>query len=101
MSSKTAPLQNVSFQELYNVVCGAASQNPAEMRAASERLKELLEVSGTCNALQEIALQKTAPLQVRQLSLIQFKNLITNRWRSRKYVSLMCPFSTSQFKLSL
>ncbi|ETW83875.1 hypothetical protein HETIRDRAFT_443980 [Heterobasidion irregulare TC 32-1] len=87
MSSKTAPLQNVSFQELYNVVCGAASQNPAEMRAASERLKELLEVSGTCNALQEIALQKTAPLQVRQLSLIQFKNLITNRWRSRKIIA--------------
>ncbi|THH15375.1 hypothetical protein EW146_g5093 [Bondarzewia mesenterica] len=84
MTSKAASLQHVSPQELYNALCGAASQNPAEMQASSERLKELLELCGSCNALQEIASQKTVLLPVRQLSIIQFKNRISNRWRSRR-----------------
>ncbi|KAL7282456.1 hypothetical protein ACG7TL_003927 [Trametes sanguinea] len=74
----------VSPEELYNVVCGAASQNPAQVQASTTRLKELLEIPGAYDILQEIAATKTLPVQVRQQAIIQFKNAATGHWRSRK-----------------
>ncbi|CDO76254.1 hypothetical protein BN946_scf184470.g12 [Trametes cinnabarina] len=75
---------SVSPEELYNVVCRAASQNPADVQASTARLKELLEIPGAYDILQEIAATKTLPLQVRQQAIIQFKNAATGHWRSRK-----------------
>ena len=76
--------QPVSPEELYSVVCGAASQNPSEVQASTTRLKELLERPGAYDILHEIAAQKSVPLQVRQQAMIQFKNATTGHWRSRK-----------------
>ena len=76
--------QPVSPDELYNVVCAAASQNPTEVQASTARLKDLLEQPGTYDVLHEIAAQKSPPLQVRQQAMIQFKNAAANHWRSRK-----------------
>ncbi|KAI0352893.1 ARM repeat-containing protein [Trametes cingulata] len=74
----------VSPEELFSVVCGAASQNPAEVQASTTRLKELLDVPGAYDLLQEIAATKTVALPVRQQAIIQFKNAATGHWRSRK-----------------
>ncbi|TBU32713.1 ARM repeat-containing protein [Dichomitus squalens] len=76
--------QPVSPEELYNVVCGAASQNPSEVQVSTDRLKDLLERPGAYDILHEIAAQKTVPLQVRQQAMIQFKNATSGHWRSRK-----------------
>ncbi|KAI0677486.1 ARM repeat-containing protein [Trametes maxima] len=54
----------VSPEELFNVVCGAASQNPAQVQASATRLKELLEIPGAYDLLQEIAATKTVALEV-------------------------------------
>ena len=78
--------QQVSPEELYNVICGAASQNPSEVQVSTTRLKELLEIPGAYGFLHEIACQRTLPLQVRQQAIIQFKNAATGHWRSRKWV---------------
>ena len=68
------------------MVCGAASQDPAQVQASTTRLKELLEVPGAYDLLQEIAATKSVTLQVRQQAIIQFKNAASGHWRSRKWV---------------
>ncbi|KAI0832484.1 ARM repeat-containing protein [Trametes gibbosa] len=85
MSPPTQAIQaSVSAEELFNVVCGAASQNPTQVQASTARLKELLDIPGAYDVLQEIAASKTVALQVRQQAIIQFKNAATGHWRSRK-----------------
>ncbi|KAL1944202.1 hypothetical protein VTO73DRAFT_3387 [Trametes versicolor] len=79
-----APPPTVSPEELFNVVCGAASQNPGQVQASTTRLKELLDIPGAYDLLHEIAATKTVALQVRQQAIIQFKNAATGHWRSRK-----------------
>ncbi|TFK55905.1 ARM repeat-containing protein [Heliocybe sulcata] len=80
-------IQNVDPQELYDVICGASSQDPALMERSSFRLKSMLDYFGAFDALQEIAAQKSVPLPVRQQSIIQFKNAALSNWRSRRLVS--------------
>jgi Importin-beta N-terminal domain len=75
---------SVSPSELYDVISAAASQDPSRIQASTQRLKEMLQLSGSYDALHEIAAQKSLPLQVRQQSIIQFKNVALIHWRSRK-----------------
>lgn len=78
------PVVHASPEEVFQVITDAASQDPAKMKSSSERLKELLEMTGTFDALSEISVQQTVPLPVRQQAIIQLKNNVTNFWRSRK-----------------
>ncbi|KAI9512244.1 ARM repeat-containing protein [Russula earlei] len=78
--------QHASIQEVYAAVVGAVSQDPKEMNSSAARLKELMEQPGTLDMLQQIAAQKTAPLHIRQLSIIQVKNVVSTLWRSRRLV---------------
>ncbi|KAH9947240.1 ARM repeat-containing protein [Amylocystis lapponica] len=82
-----AVAETYSPDELYNVVCGAASQNPAQMQASAERLKAILQLSGALDTLHEIAAQKPVPLPVRQQAIIQFKNTALGHWRARKLLT--------------
>ncbi|EIN10324.1 ARM repeat-containing protein [Punctularia strigosozonata HHB-11173 SS5] len=86
-AAATAAVETVNPQDVYTVMCAAASQDPIEMQRASTSLILLLEKFGTYDALQEIAATKSVPLPVRQQSMIQFKNAVNNHWRSRKYLS--------------
>ncbi|KAH9062811.1 ARM repeat-containing protein [Lactarius vividus] len=79
-------VRHASIQQVYAVVSGAASQNPKEMSASAARLKELVAQPGTLDLLQQIAAQETAPLHIRQLSIIQVKNVVSTHWRSRRLV---------------
>lgn len=87
MVKPTPSNDRVSPEELYNVLCESASQDPVKMRIASTRLKDMLDQPGSWNLLQEIASQKSVPLPVRQLSALQFKNRALDHWRSRRYAT--------------
>ena len=89
VSMNSEPIQHASIQEVYAAVAGAASQNPKEMSTSAARLKNLMDQPGTLDLLQQIAAQRTAPLQIRQLSIIQVKNVVSTLWRSRRSVSLV------------
>ncbi|KZT19271.1 ARM repeat-containing protein [Neolentinus lepideus HHB14362 ss-1] len=80
-------MRNVDPQELYDVICGASSQDPALMERSTFRLKSMLDYFGAYDALHEIAAQKSVPLPVRQQAIIQFKNSALSHWRSRRLVS--------------
>lgn len=84
MPPPSAPTATLSPEELYNVICGAASQDPAQVQASATRLKELLLLSGAYATLYEIASQRSVSLAVRQQSIIQFKNNAISHWKGRK-----------------
>ncbi|KAF7332027.1 Importin N-terminal domain-containing protein [Mycena kentingensis (nom. inval.)] len=86
MNIPDAP-ETVSTQEVFHVLQGCSSQDPALVQTSSSRLKELLNVFGIYDALHEIAGQKAAPLHIRQQAIIQFKNTAASHWRSRKVLS--------------
>lgn len=79
--------QHVSPEELYNVICDAASQDPAKIKASSDRLKAMLDMVGTFDTFSQIATQRNLPLPVRQQSIIQLKNSSLGHWKSRRYVA--------------
>ena len=74
----------VSPAELYEVIAAACSQNYSQIQASSQRLKQMLEMFGTYDALQDIAVRPNTPLPIRQQAIIQFKNAVLSHWRSRK-----------------
>ena len=77
-------VQDVSPEEVFQVMTGAASQDPVLVQACSKRFTELLQMQGTFEALHTIAAQKAVPLPVRLQSIIQFKNVALGQWKSRK-----------------
>lgn len=77
-------VETASAEEVYNVITAAASQDPRNLKASADRLKQLFNVLGTYDALSKITVQRTVPLQVRQQSIIQLKNGVVDHWRSRK-----------------
>ncbi|KAF9247341.1 ARM repeat-containing protein [Melanogaster broomeanus] len=93
MSKSSSTLRDLTMArrtpaELLQIVTFASSQIPAQLQASTERLKVLLDThAGTYNALHKIAADYSQPLQVRQQSIIQFKNAALSHWRSRKLLS--------------
>ncbi|KAI0030712.1 ARM repeat-containing protein [Vararia minispora EC-137] len=77
----------IPIEDLFSIVCAAASQDPNVMLTAATRLRDCLKLPGTVNSLHHIASQKSAPLSVRQLAIIQCKNEIPTQWRQRKTIS--------------
>jgi hypothetical protein len=77
-------VEHVSPEELFQVLSAASSQDPAMVQASSSRLKQMLEMFGSYDALHEIAATKNAPIAVRQQAIIQFKNSALVHWKSRK-----------------
>jgi hypothetical protein len=88
MNNPTATsLPAVDPQEVYNTIVGAASQDPARIKASTEHLQALYDnYFGTYNTLHEIASQPSIELVVRQQCIIQFKNKALTYWKSRKCV---------------
>ena len=78
--------QNVNPEEVYSVICAATSQDFAQVKASSDRLKELSEMTGMFDALSEIAARRSLPLQMRQQSIIELKNSSMGHWSTRRYV---------------
>ncbi|KAJ7590824.1 armadillo-type protein [Mycena floridula] len=79
-------VQHASPDEVFEVIKGASSQDPAQIQASTARLKDLVAMPGAYDALQAIAAQRTLPLPIRQQAIIQFKNQLSH-WRSRKLLS--------------
>ena len=78
-----APPQPATLEEVFTIVSGATSQDPAVVKKSTEKLRRILERPGTLDFLQEIAAQKTVPTVVRQQSIIQVKNNMKH-WRAKR-----------------
>lgn len=76
--------EHVNPEELYQVICAATSQDPAQTKASSDRLKQIFEMVGVFDTLSQIAAQSNLPVHVRQQAIIQLKNSSLGHWKSRK-----------------
>lgn len=75
----------VSSQDVYQALCGAASQDPATVQASAKLLKGYQERPGTYGHLYTVAAEKnTVPLDVRRMAIIQFKNGVVGAWKSKR-----------------
>lgn len=86
----------VSPDELLQVLNNAASQNSTLVQTSSTQLASLIEKhTDVLDGMHYIATQRDMPLHIRQQSIIQFRNLGSSHWRSKKwgspsYYSLCC-----------
>jgi hypothetical protein len=77
------PPQPATLEEVFAIVTGATSQDPAVLKPSTDQLRQILERPGTLDFLQEIAAQKTVPVVVRQQSIIQVKNNMKH-WKAKR-----------------
>ena len=82
--SASNPAAPVNPEELYNVIAGISSQDPAVLKASTTRFEEMLQMQGTFHTLNVIATTRSLPLNIRQQAIIQFKNKALGQWRSRR-----------------
>ena len=77
--------RRVSFNamDVYSALGDAASQDPALAQASFRKLEELHKTPGALAEMVNIAATKTAPLDIRRIAIIQFKNHGTSNWRSK------------------
>ncbi|KAF8528819.1 ARM repeat-containing protein [Hysterangium stoloniferum] len=79
------PTEPVSPQEIYQVLCDAASQDPNAVQSSSKSLQEFRDRPGTYEQLHSIAAEKAnVPLNVRQMAIIQFKNGALGVWKNKR-----------------
>ena len=75
----------VSPDELLRILNNAASQDSALVQASSAQLTSLIENhTDVLDGMHYVATQRDIPLHIRQQSIIQFKNLGSGHWRSKK-----------------
>ncbi|KIY49344.1 ARM repeat-containing protein [Fistulina hepatica ATCC 64428] len=75
--------QRLSPSQVYDAVAASVSQDATQIKAATERLQSVLKDLDYLDILHEIAAQKSVPLNVRKQAIIQCKNVVEARWRSR------------------
>ena len=82
LKKPTAP---VSSQDVYEALCGAASQDPATLQTSSKLLHDYLARPSTYDHLYTIAAERnTITLDVRRMAIIQFKNGVVGAWKSKR-----------------
>lgn len=80
-------VETVSPTELLQVLNGACSPDQAQIMASGDRLKQMLDMFGIFDSLQDVATQRELPLPIRQQAIIQFTRAAPNHWKSRKWTS--------------
>jgi len=75
-----------SLQQVFQVISDAASQNYVVAQAASQQIDSYKTISGFYASVQEIAMERNLPLDVRKMAIFQFKNGAPMQWRRAQYV---------------
>lgn len=76
--AEVAPLTN---QILYNTLLSASSSDPNQIQTGTKQLQEWEIRQGYYSLLQTVFIDKSLPLEVRYLAIIQLKNGIDKYWR--------------------
>jgi hypothetical protein len=71
----------LSEQTIYNTLVSASSNNPQQVQTGTKQLQAWESEPGFYPLLQSIFLDRSLPLEVRHLAIIQLKNGIDKHWR--------------------
>lgn len=69
--------------DIFQALEAASSQDPSRAQAGLKGLEEIQKHPGAFAEMLSIAANRAAPLNVRRIAIIQFKNVATTQWRSR------------------
>jgi hypothetical protein len=75
-----------SLQQVFQVISDAASQNYVIAQAASQQIDSYKTIGGFYASVQEIAMERNLPLDIRKMAIFQFKNGAPMQWRRTQYV---------------
>jgi hypothetical protein len=75
-----------SLQQVFQVILDAASQNYVVAQAASQQIDSYKTIGGFYASVQEIAMERNLPLDIRKMAIFQFKNGAPMQWRRTQYV---------------
>lgn len=80
----------LSENTLLHVLKSAASRNPQQVQTGTKQLQNWEKSAGYYKHLQSVFIDRSFPIEVRYLAIIQLKNGIDKYWRksAAKYVSL-------------
>ncbi|KAF8308814.1 ARM repeat-containing protein [Clavulina sp. PMI_390] len=73
--------------DIYQALESASSQDPSRVHAGMKSLESIHGRPGAFREVLSIAANRGAPLDIRRMAIIQFKNVATNQWRNRKLLS--------------
>ena len=79
----TAPLDPPA---VFTALQNATSQNPAQLQAAAKAIEAMHKSADYLQIVQSIALERSVPLDIRKMAILQFKNVATSQWRTKMYV---------------
>jgi hypothetical protein len=86
----TKPKEPASSQEVYQALCGAASQDAGIVQSSTQLLQGYQDRPGSYDQLHSIAAERTSvPLDVRRMAIIQFKNGALGVWKNKRHVLLI------------
>jgi len=76
----TAPLDPPA---VFAVLQNATSQNPAQLQAAAKAIEAMHKSADYLQIVQSIALERSVPLNIRKMAILQFKNVAASQWRTK------------------
>lgn len=76
-----AEVNPLSERILYNVLVSASSNDPTQIQTGTKQLQQWETQKGYYSLLQTVFVDKSLPLEVRYLAIIQLKNGIDKYWR--------------------
>lgn len=72
-------------QAVFTVLQNATSQNPAQLQSAAKAIEAMHKSTDYLQIVQSIALERSVPLDIRKMAILQFKNVATHQWRMKMY----------------
>jgi len=79
---KYSPRASIAM-DIFQALEMASSQDPARAQAGLKSIQDVQKRQGAFAEMLAIASNRAAPLDVRRIAIIHFKNTATNQWRSR------------------
>lgn len=70
--------------DIFQALEAASSQDPSRAQVGLKGLEGIQKRPGAFAEILSIAANRSAPLNVRRMAIIQFKNVATNQWRNRQ-----------------
>lgn len=77
-------------QAVLTALQNATSQNPARLQAAAKAIETMHKSADYLQIVQSIALERSVPLDIRKMAILQFKNVATFQWRTKMYAYGKC-----------
>jgi hypothetical protein len=72
-------------QAVFTALQDATSQDLARLQVADKAIEAMHRNADYLQIVQSIALERSVPLDIRKMAILQFKNVAISQWRTKMY----------------